>query len=395
MRPKTQFNQNFGMLIAVDAAGNVIWYYRGDSRISDFELLRNGNIVFLTQDFRAVEIDLLGNIVAQWYAKNRPQGPLDGATPVDALTFHHDIDELPNGNFLVLSSRRKHVSDYYTSELNADAPRKDQWVMGDEVIEFQRDGKVVWRWSAFDHLDVMRIGYETFSRYWKRRGFPETVDWSHANAVVPLDDEFILVNYRYQSALTKIEKASGEIVWIAGEPSGWKGPLKDNRLTLENDARWFWHQHGPTITPGGKLLLFDNGNFQARPFDEPVPPAETRSRVVAYELDEDAQTLRKSWSSIIPGDPSVVSFAMGSTQYLPRTGNVLAGYGFLLSQEDIRDRTWHTLANSRVWTRVREYTPESPPRVVWELTLKAGKNERGLGWNLFGARRVRDFPPLH
>ena len=28
-----------------------------------------------------------------------------------------------------------------------------------------------------------------------------------------------------------------------------------------------------------------------------------------------------------------------------------------------------------------------------ELTLQAGKNDIGLGWNLFGARRVRDFPP--
>jgi len=114
---------------------------------------------------------------------------------------------------------------------------------------------------------------------------------------------------------------------------------------------------------------------------------------VEYALNQEKMSIRECWSSVIPQDPSVVSFAMGSTQYLPRTGNLLAGYGFLLSQEDIRDRTWHTLGQSRVWTRVREYTHASPPEVVWELTLQARDNDFGLGWNLFGARRIEFFPP--
>ena len=387
-----RFNQDFGLLVAVNTAGDVIWYYRSDSRISDFELLRNGNIVFLTQDFRAVEIDLLGNIIAQWYAKHRPQGALDGATPVDTLTFHHDIEELPNGNFLVLGSERKRITDFFSSELDEQAPRNDQWVIGDEVVEFRRDGKIVWRWKAFENLDVFRIGYETFSGYWEHRGFPGTIDWSHANSIVPLDDGSLLVNYRVQSAITKIDRKTGEISWIAGEPSGWSERLRAKLFTMKGDAKWFWHQHGPTITPTGTLLLFDNGNFQARPFDKPVPPAQTKSRVVEYALDQEEMSIQERWSSVIPQDPSVVSFAMGSTQSLPKTGNLLAGYGFLLSQDDIRDGTWHTLGQSRVWTRVREYTHDSPSEVVWELTLQARDNDVGLGWNLFGARRIEFFP---
>lgn len=390
-----RFNQGFGLLVALDVAGNVIWFYRSTSRISDFEILRNGNIVFLTQDFRAVEIDLLGNIITQWYAENRPQGAIEGAIPVDTLTFHHDIDELPNGNLLVLGSERKMIPNYFASEENKQAPRKDQWVMGDEVVEFSRDGKVVWRWKAFEHLDVFRIGYETFSGYWERRGFRGTIDWSHANSIVTLDDESILVNYRYQSAITKIDRKTGDISWIAGEPSGWSRELQPRLLKMKGDAKWFWHQHGPTITPAGTLLLFDNGNFQARPFQEPTPPAQTRSRMVEYSLDQDEGFIQERWSTVIPDDPPVVSFAMGSTQYLPETGNLLAGYGFLLSQDDIRDRTWQTLGQSEVWTRIREYTHASPPKVVWELTLRARDNDFGLGWNLFGARRIEFFPMSH
>ena len=96
-----KFNQSFGLLVAVDWQGEVVWYYRGNSRISDFKFLRNGNIVFITQDNRLVEIDLLGNIVNQWYAKGRLEGAGEGI-PVDTLTFHHSVKELPNGHFLIL-----------------------------------------------------------------------------------------------------------------------------------------------------------------------------------------------------------------------------------------------------------------------------------------------------
>ena len=92
------FNAGFGMLMVLDQAGEVTWYYRVDSRISDFEKVANGNLIFVTADFRMIEIDWLGNTVNQWYAANRPEGPAAGI-PVDTQSFHHEIDELPNGNY--------------------------------------------------------------------------------------------------------------------------------------------------------------------------------------------------------------------------------------------------------------------------------------------------------
>nr|VFJ97050.1 MAG: Arylsulfotransferase (ASST) [Candidatus Kentron sp. H]VFJ97655.1 MAG: Arylsulfotransferase (ASST) [Candidatus Kentron sp. H]VFK02919.1 MAG: Arylsulfotransferase (ASST) [Candidatus Kentron sp. H] len=388
-----RYNNAFGLLVALDAAGDVIWYYRGDALITDFERLANGNILFLTGDFRAVEIDLLGNTVAQWYAKRRPQGTLDGATPVDTLTFHHDIDELPNGDFLVEGTTRRRIAGFRTSDRDEGALRKAQWVMGDEVIIFRRDGEVLWRWDAFEHLDVHRIGYATFDGFWAQRGFPETIDWSHGNAVVPLDDGSILVSYRYQSAITKVDRKTGEIVWIAGEPSGWGPELRGKLLTLKGAGKWFWHQHWPTLDPAGAMLVFDNATFQARPFEKDVPPSRTRSRIVAYALDEEEMTIEETWSSVIPQDPPVASFAMGSTQYLDKTGNLLAGYGMLVSPKEGRDESWREiLMRGRSRTRIREYTHEVPAAVAWELTARARENDRGLGWNLFGAKRIESFP---
>ena len=49
-----EFNAEFGMLMALDPAGEVVWYYRVDSRVSDFEKLRDGNLIFVTADFRLI-----------------------------------------------------------------------------------------------------------------------------------------------------------------------------------------------------------------------------------------------------------------------------------------------------------------------------------------------------
>ena len=48
----------FGLLAAIGYNGEIVWSYQSDERISNVERLRNGNIVFVTTDNRATEIDL-------------------------------------------------------------------------------------------------------------------------------------------------------------------------------------------------------------------------------------------------------------------------------------------------------------------------------------------------
>ena len=193
-----RFNAGFGMLAALDCSGEVVWSYRTDSRISDCDKARNGNLLFVTADSRIMEVDWLGNTVSQWYAERRPEGPA-GGVGVDALTFHHAIDGMPGGNILVLSTEVREIDGYYTDEYDRNAPRKRQKVMGDVIGEFERDGgRIAWDRRAFDRTDPFRIGCETFSNYWIRRGFPNTLDWSHANNL-PHDelDDSVVVDFRY------------------------------------------------------------------------------------------------------------------------------------------------------------------------------------------------------
>jgi len=391
--PETnKFNSSFGMLLAIDNAGEVVWYYRVNSRISDFEKLPNGNLMVMTNDFRIIEIDWLGNTVNQWYAQRRPQGKAEGI-PVDTLTFHHDATLLPDGHIVTLSSEWKQIDNYYTSETDANAPRKRQKVMGDVIIEFEpATGKIVWEWHAFDHTDPFRIGYETFFPYWPRRGFPGVIDWSHANNILyDAADDSLVINFRYQAAAMKIDRKTKQIKWIFGEPSGW-GALSAKLFKGKKGIRWPYHQHSPSPTPQGTLLVFDNGNYQARPFTPPKPVSATYSRAVEYQLDEQQMTAREIWASEEMGPDRVVAIAMGDVDWLPRTGNVLVAYGALLDQDSLDKVTWDVRSRSKYkqWTRLREYKHTTPPEIVFEVILR---DKYPMGWTLFGAERLPRIGP--
>ncbi len=386
---ENEFNKSFGMLAITNQRGEVLWYYQTNSRISDFDLLPNGNISYMTQDSRLVEIDLAGNVQNHWYAAHRPEGPMEGAIPVDALTFHHDAALLPNGNRLILSSEVRQIPNYYTSEKDSDAIRQKQSVMGDVILEFTPGGKVVHRWHVFDHLPVERIGYETFSRYWERRGFPGVIDWSHANAVVPIaGEDAYLVNFRYQSAMVKVNKKQEAIEWIFAEPSGWGEALQDKLLQIPEDG-WNWHQHSPRYTASGNLLFFNNNNYQARPFEEPAALTESPSYVVEYQIDEANRKAERVWSSLLPDEDPIISIAMGRVAELAGSGHVLACFGAILSTEHLDEMNWSNRARFPQWTMVREYKQTTPTEIVWEMKLLPRTEVSSVGWTLFGAERVK------
>ncbi|EDN71182.1 Arylsulfotransferase [Beggiatoa sp. PS] len=202
---------------------------------------------------------------------------------------------------------------------------------------------------------------------------------------------------RQQDVILKIDRASGEIRWLLGEPSGWSAKLQARVLKPKGDIRWFYHQHAPTPTPANTLLLFDNGIYQTHPFNPAVPPAKSYSRAVEYAIDEENMTVREVWSSDEFGSNSVISFAMGDVDWLAKTSNVLVSYGFLMPRDKI-DKikpTWENVLDFRAWSRTREYTHTLPPELVWEVVMEDNSKTNPIGWIIFGAERIPTLSPSH
>ena len=215
-----RFTTQWGMIIAVDHRGRMRWMRKLGKRVAGIEQLENGNLFVHDTESCSREIDIAGETVRAWYARQRPQGAFDGGIAVDVRSLHHQPHQMPNGNFLALSGHSRHVKDWPASVHEPNRVRADREIVGDMVVEFDASGEVMWRWDSFDHLDPYRIGYDALDAYWHVRGFPGAADWTHGNGVTyDQRDDSVLVSLRLQDCILKIDRKSGEIVWILGDHS--------------------------------------------------------------------------------------------------------------------------------------------------------------------------------
>jgi Arylsulfotransferase (ASST) len=88
------------------------------------------------------------------------------------------------------------------------------------------------------------------------------VDWTHANALTYFEEEeAILVSFRNQSWIVKIDHTSGEIIWILGDQTDTSSEFADsvNFISLLS-GEWMTYQHGEMVTENGDILVYDNRN---------------------------------------------------------------------------------------------------------------------------------------
>ena len=397
-----RFTTQWGMIIAVDHRGRMRWMRKLGKRVAGIEQLENGNLFVHDTESCSREIDIAGETVRAWYARQRPQGAFDGGIAVDVRSLHHQPHQMPNGNFLALSGHSRHVKDWPASVHEPNRVRADREIVGDMVVEFAASGEVMWSWDSFDHLDPYRIGYDALDAYWHVRGFPGAADWTHGNGVTyDQRDDSVLVSLRLQDCILKIDRKSGEIVWILGDHSDWSPELQSRLLTPVGDNfRWPWHMHNPRITSEGTIVLFDNGIYGARPGQQRVPFHRSFSRGVEYRVDELAMTVEQVWASALTDDDVMErTWAMGDAHRLEKSDTALVVHSIPMphGRDDIgldeEDRTQRYVAEFPSYARILEYARSDIRDILFDLTVR--DEDELVQWEVFSAVRVDDLYPDH
>jgi hypothetical protein len=248
---------------------------------------------------------------------------------------------LPNGNYLALSlAFEDHV---YPDPLGA------QHVAGDVIVEFTREGEVVWTWNAFEHMDPLRLREtpDALPIIDPDTG-EESLDWTHANGLVnePSTDT-VLISFRHQDWILRIDRATGDIVWKLGD---------EGDFTLAEGDRWFYHPHSPQWQPDGSLLLYDNGIVNVG-----TPPEGLRSRAVRFELDEAAMTAMVAWE-----DDEAPFFS-------PIAGDADRTPGGHLLVLDSTITTAISKTEVEVYSRLREVDETASPTRVWSIVTPTNR----------------------
>ena len=267
--------------------------------------------------------------------------------------LHHDLQYLENGNILTLIKAK--VPENYNNKIT-DPFRKSVELKADSVIEISREGKIVWRWNAWESIDVNECGVRecpgqhTFE---KRGGFDKDdyQDWTHINTVnlIPEnkwydagDQRFrpgnILVHARNFWTSYIIDRDTKEIVWdYSGDYKG--GIIGGHEASMI-----------PKGYPGeGNIIILDNGS-------------EKRNNS-SFILEVNPNTKNTEWVYDV-GD-KFFTRARGSVQRLAN-GNTLISEdrnGRVLEVTPDKETVWEYKGNL-LSVRAGRYAPDYSPKFI-------------------------------
>ncbi len=364
----------------LDDTGEVVWYssYRSLGQVQagiDVRPLADGNLfMFGTTSF--AEVNLLGEIVNTWTVPDNLSVDEHDGVPTD----HHTI--------LYINDYSQVVAGFPTSATVPNAPRQTTTVAANRIIEMSStNGALLNNWSLFDMLDPVRVSYLTFTT-----GDTLGVDWGHANAVIEdASGDSIIASLRHQNAVVKFSRATGQLAWILGPPQNW-GPEWQPYLLrpVGTPFEWNYGQHAPTLTPQGTLLVYDDGNSRASPFDPPVPDSANYSRAVEYDINEQTMEVTQVWQYGQNVHEPLFTPFLGSACWQTNTGNVLVHFGAVTYANHLPPGI---NASGAMMVRIQEVTHDENPQVVFDLSIFDYNNSDPgyLGYWAYRSYRVPDL----
>jgi hypothetical protein len=219
---------------------------------------------------------------------------------------HHDGIRLRNGNVLLLCATA--IPAELAAQVQggrAGSEAEGGTIYASYLLELTTDGREVWEWRSWEHLDPADDGLPAVQ--------DERSNWGIGNAVAELPNGDLLMSFPTMSRVIRIDRRTGAITWKMGSPTT-------------------SFQHAPTPLANGNVLIFDNGVHR---LNSPLP----FSRVIEVDPATDAIV----WEY---RDSPEVNF------FSPRQGNAR------------RLENGNTLICEAQFGRLFEVTPDGA--VVWE-----------------------------
>ena len=277
--------------IVFDRNGVPVWWLKARGSSLDFRLLSNRNAIFARN----------GGAGADEY---RLDGTLVRTVQADApATDAHEVQLLPNGNYLVASQR--------TVDGQTVCGQSNLTILDNGIQQVASDGSPAWSWWASDHIplsDVPAAWCPTVLG--GSAGSPK--DPYHLNSIEPAADGYV-VSFRHLDAIYHVETATGDVSWKLGGVAGaaslavWQDPLSAAGDTFRG-------QHDARFLPDGSLTVYDNGFHPGGNIRRP--------RAVRFAIDPTARTATLFDQRLAPATVTS-SLCCGSARTLPAGGWVI------------------------------------------------------------------------
>ncbi|MGL4773587.1 MAG: aryl-sulfate sulfotransferase [Clostridium sp.] len=342
----------------LDEEGVPVWVYTGVA-CHVFSKLKNGNLIvdapvssgicgaYTAAGF--IEMTFLGRIINFFKIPNG---------------LHHDVIEIPNGNFLAITQRENTKQDL--------------------LVEIDRVSKeVINEWDFRKILDPTR---ETVI---DKISVNHPLDWLHLNSLV-YDEKSnsIIASSRNQSTVVKFNKDTKEIKWILAPPYYWKEEFKRYLLTPTNEEFIYTYaQHTPVLTKGGNLLVFDNGNFRSYDLENATLAYDNFSRGVEYKIDEDNLKVTEVWQYGKERGNSLYCPYLGAIRVLENDNRLITFGGITKDMfgNPIDDMKADRMKNRTTVVEVKGN------EVVFEIQIKSNDITSSEGYKCYRAEKINFY----
>ena len=351
-------NKTNSFLTIIKNDGTIKWARDVNDDGRDFKINENGYLTYYTNDpSMFMVMDSNYNIIDSVRCTNGFEG----------ATESHDFMMYPDGHAFLLAH------DQQAMDMTAYGGLPDATVQALIVQELDSMKNLVFEWRSWDHfLFTDANSYVPLTN--------DVVDYCHGNSVQRDFDGNVLISCRNMSEITKIDHATGNIIWRMGG--------ENNQFTFVNDniPEHFHSQHTARRLPNGHIILFNNGN------NLPVQISSAKE----YAVDEVTKVATLVWYYEHPdvNGLHVYGSATGNAFRLPN-GNTIINWGLLIPSgagfpnhtevDSNKNIVWEMTFDSTtqktyrvfkyVWnpcSRITGYTMNATPK-TYKATLKWGE----------------------
>ena len=302
---------SIGFSAAINQLGEPVWFVDkesfGDSFFSSkilvTDLLLSGNFIGMGLG-KGYEFDINGNIIFQ--------------TP-DNYGVHHHFIKNDSTYFLIDASRELHPC---PDDCPDNLPDNIYW-KGDQFIELNSNGELIWLWNTFDKIDLLDYNPLYLDRLSNSYPQDDAMDWTHSNSIF-YDNNNIFVSVRNLSRIIKIDYETKDIIWHLGNENFMSQTYFNNNIEFSG-------QHSVKVLDDNNILFFDNHSLL-----EPEI-----SKCIEFSYDEVNDSVNLIWEYTLPD--SLFTGSRGDCDRL-NNGNTLINVGRtgnLIEIDSNYDIVWH------------------------------------------------------
>jgi len=371
----TLFSNN-EMTYLIDNCGAVVNTWQSDYQPGNsLYLLENGNLLRTARITGAFNGGGIGGRIELFSWDGDLLWAYDHAT-ID-YHHHHDIEPLPNGNFLLVAWERMSSADAIVNGRNPSTV-DENGIWPEQIIEIEMQGTDqavwVWEWHLRDHLvqdfDSTKTNFGIVADHPElvNFNFPNgdtNADWNHVNAINYNEelDQIAISAHRFDEvwiidhSTTTEEAAShtggqsgmgGDLLYRWGNPLAYdRGTATDQTLFNQHDVRWV-----PAGHPyAGQLMVYNNQKFVNQSAVDIWSPPISANQTYDISADEAYGPTALSWTYT---NDDLFSNRISGAHTLPNN-NVLICEGSKGKFTEV------TLAREIVWSYINPVSQNSGP----------------------------------